>query len=184
MHKYKTPLSNITRDKQWLLAELDMAEALYEKVVSETEATPTEELQVEMIPSPDDFLLDAERYIEVWDNHTDKLLKEFAETWAESLEAERLEKERKLEKYTLPEDEYTAKRVAELESGIVPYKIPEAFYEARKALDTMMKCTFSSYMSLLCGLYKIMKHEFVEELEKLMCGLYEIMKREFVEKFD
>lgn len=162
--KYKTPPSNIIRNKAWLIAELDMADALYDKLMETPEDA---DLTHDMIPSPCEFLEEAESYIELWDKHHERLLEEFEETWALALEAERKEKSRKLEKYTLPPDEYLANRVAELDSGETPYIIPEEFHEARKRLDAYFKCTFSSYISLLVGLYKIMLAEFPEELQAL-----------------
>ena len=162
---YLTPPSNIKRDKTWLIAELDMAEALFDKVVVEARESPTDELTEDMIPNPEEFLETPMDYIELWDAHVDKLLESFKETHAESLLAEKKEKEKKLEKYTLSEDEYNAKRIAELDE--IPFIIPDKFYEDRKQLDTFLKCTFSSYISLLGGLYKIMESEFADELAML-----------------
>lgn len=158
----------IVRDKKWLKAELEYAEAMYDKVYSELVEDFKEGVEYsidpELIPNPEEFMLDSETYKATWEDHKQMLLRDFATTHAESLAHEKGMKLQKLDEISMTQDELLELRVKQMEDGtlLTPREYPEDFHKDRERLNGYMTCTLTSYFALLCGIDTIMKRDFGE----------------------
>ena len=175
----------IVRDKKWLKTELEYAEAMYDKVYSELVEDFKEGVEYsidpELIPSPEEFMLDVEAYKATWEDHKQMLLRDFATTHAESLAHEKAMKAQKLDEISMTKDELLELRVKQIEDGtlVTPREYPEEFHEDRKRLNGYMTCTLTSYFALLCGIHDIMKRDFPE-----LCFEFDDSKLIKVEEMD
>jgi len=174
---YIKPSSNIIRDVKWVKAELDMLDALYTKMLEDEIEDIEPGLKAsDVFPSPDEFFEDPDTYKRSWDNHKSDLLAVFTMKHERSLTEERREKEMRLEKISMTEDEQieaSMKRVAErqerIAQGLPPdYEYPPDFEQDREAYRELFGCLPYRYINSLCILYDIMRNEFPEQLKLLM----------------
>lgn len=156
--------SNIVKDRKWLETELFCVNEIYEKIISDIAISgDTEEFP---IPSPMEFIADAESYTTVWETYKAQRLLEYTLKHQATLDYKREQQKQKLDYWSRTPEEnerYAIEKAEAIANGeIKEYIIPDCYEEDTRVLSQWMNSEICSYLGMMVELKRIVDHDFPE----------------------